>query len=283
MEHELQENERSLIRMAIAEDLGAGDLTSIATIPPNARGTGRIRAKERLVLAGLPYARGVFEEIDPAVDFENNRAEGSLLEPGDVAATISGPMRSLLAGERLALNLLQRLSGIATLTNRFAEAVTGAGAQITDTRKTTPGWRIAEKYAVRIGGGINHRMGLDDMVLIKDNHIEANVSLGEAVRKAKSFVGQGAPILVEIRAEQEIEAAIEAGATRLLLDNMDIDQIARCVRLAGKRVLVEASGSVTLDNVREIALTGVDFISIGAITHSAPAVDMNLKIHIIRE
>jgi nicotinate-nucleotide pyrophosphorylase (carboxylating) len=280
---ELTDMEMELIRMALKEDLGSGDITSEATIPAHLDGAGFIRAKEPLVLAGLPYAKAVFKAIDPNIEFAESSMDGDRLNAGDVAARVSGNLRFLLAGERLALNLLQRLSGVATLTARFARQISDSPARITDTRKTTPLWRRAEKFAVRAGGGVNHRMGLYDAILIKDNHIDANESAAMAVMKARRGCRGDVPIIVEIRTPEEVEPVLAAGATRLLLDNMSPEQLAQCVKIVSRRAITEASGSVTLEKVRAIAATGVDYISIGALTHSPAAADLNFKIKIVHD
>ncbi len=282
MSHTPTELECELIRKALEEDIGSGDITSNATIPAEAVGIGRIRSQGNAVLAGLPYSRRVFEELDKTILFQEVVSKGNRVSPGEIVATVRGPLRSLLAGERLALNLLRHLSGVATITADFVKAVAGTKAKITDTRKTTPLWRAAEKNAVRTGGGVNHRSGLFDHVLLKDNHIDANDSIQEAIKKARRALGPETRITVEIRDEKEIEPALSAGATRLLLDNMEPEQLAGCVRLIGGRAETEASGNVTITSVREIAETGVDFISIGALTHSVPAADFNMKIEKIR-
>ena len=275
--HELTPDERRLVREAIAEDLGAGDITTSATIDEALRAEGTFRAKSPLVLAGSPYARAVFDEVDATCAWTQLLQDGARAETGDALARVEGPMRSLLAAERLALNLLQHLSGVATATAAFVGAVAGTQARITDTRKTIPLWRRAQKYAVVCGGGVNHRFGLFDAVLIKDNHIDANDDLGETVRRAVATAA-GAPVIVEIRRIDEIDAAIDEGATRLLLDNMTPDELAACVRLVNGRAVTEASGNVTLSNVRAVAGSGVDLISVGALTHSVRAADINFKI-----
>ena len=280
MVHELSDFEYQLIRLALKEDLGSGDITSLATIGPEMTGAGFVRAKKPLILAGLPYAKAVFHQVDPSIEFKALKKDGERLESGEAAAEVGGNLRSLLTGERLALNLLQRLCGVATMTAQLVEQAKGYPARITDTRKTTPLWRRAEKYAVALGGGVNHRMGLYDAVLIKDNHIDANESAAAAVKKAREYCGDGVEIIVEIRNIREVDPAIEAGATRLLLDNMPADGLAECVQLINGRAQAEASGSVTLEKVRDIAATGVDFISVGALTHSPVAADLNFKIRI---
>jgi nicotinate-nucleotide pyrophosphorylase (carboxylating) len=261
------------VRAWIAEDLGAGDLTSEAVVPEGARARAVILLKERGVVCGLEPVRAVFEALDPEVAFEAVAAEG--VETQGEIARLEGDARALLAGERLALNLLGRLSGIATLTRRYVDAVDGTGATILDTRKTTPGLRGLEKYAVRCGGGTNHRLGLDDGVLIKDNHLRLAGSVGAAVELAK---GSDVEVEVECESLEEVREALGAGADWILLDNMSPPQLEEAVALAGDRARLEASGGITLDNVRAVAETGVDFISIGALTHSARALDVSLEV-----
>jgi nicotinate-nucleotide pyrophosphorylase (carboxylating) len=269
----------ALIRSALAEDLGPGrrDVTTEAILDPGASGGGEIRANASLVLAGIEAARRTFHALDPDLHFHAAVEDGARLEPGDRVAAIEGDLRAILAGERTALNFLQRLSGVATLTARFVDAVRGTRARILDTRKTAPGWRQLEKYAVRCGGGINHRMGLYDGFLIKDNHLGAAGGLAKAVDRARRAAPE-APLEVEARTIDEFEAALAAGVDRILLDNMDPSRLREAVRRAGGSVPLEASGGVTLENVRAVAETGVDFISIGALTHSAPAADLSLEI-----
>lgn len=273
--HELTPDERRRIREAIAEDLGTGDITTTSTIDAELLAVGTFRAKAPLVVAGSPYARAVFEEIGGECAWTQLVPDGGRAAAGNELARAEGPMRSLLAAERLALNLLQHLSGIATATAAYVNAVAGTRARITDTRKTIPLWRKAQKYAVVCGGGVNHRFGLFDAVLIKDNHIDAVGDIGRAVLRASVAA---APAIVEIRRLDEIDPAIDAGATRLLLDNMTPDELAACVRHVNGRVLTEASGNVTLATVRSVAQSGVDLISIGALTHSVVAADINFKI-----
>ncbi len=269
----------ALIRSALAEDLGPErrDVTTEAILDPGASGEGEIRAKSSLVLAGIEAARRTFHAIDPDLHFYAAVEDGARLEPGDRVAAIEGDLRAILAGERTALNFLQRLSGVATLTARFVDAVRGTRARILDTRKTAPGWRQLEKYAVRCGGGINHRMGLYDGILIKENHLSAAGGLAKAVDRARRAAPE-APLEVEARTIEEFEAALAAGVDRILLDNMEPSRLREAVRRAGGFVPLEASGGVTLENVRAVAETGVDFISIGALTHSAPAADLSLEI-----
>jgi nicotinate-nucleotide pyrophosphorylase (carboxylating) len=269
----------ALVRLALAEDLGAPprDATSEAVIDPEATGAAAIRAKEPLVLAGIEAARATFGAVDPALRFTAERHDGDRLRAGEVAVRIEGSLRAILTAERTALNFLQRLSGIATHTARFVEAVRGTRATILDTRKTTPGWRALEKAAVRAGGGTNHRMGLYDAVLIKDNHVEAAGGVKAAVERARR-AAPGSPIEVEVGSSGELEEALASGAGRILLDNMDLAAIREAVKRVAGQVPLEASGGVTLDRVRAIAECGVDFISVGALTHSAPAANLSLDL-----
>ena len=267
-----------LITLALEEDLGHGDVTSLAVIPAEASATAVIRAKQQLTLAGLGVAQRVFDLLDPRVRLHPRAAEGDQLAVGEAAAEVEGPTRSLLTGERTVLNFLQRLSGVATLTRRFVQAVDGYPARIIDTRKTTPGWRILEKEAVRLGGGFNHRQGLYDGILIKDNHLTAAGGVTLAVERVRAFIPHTLKIQVEVKDLDELDEALAAGVDAVLLDNMDTETMARAAALARGKALTEASGGVTLERVREIAAAGVDLISVGALTHSAPAVDLNMKI-----
>jgi nicotinate-nucleotide pyrophosphorylase (carboxylating) len=273
---------RTLVRLALAEDLGAGDLTTRRLFPRAVKAEGAILAKQAAIVAGLPAARAVFQAVDQGVRFRAGVREGARVEPGTVIATLAGDGRSILAGERVALNFLQHLSGIATLTRRFVDAVQGTRAVILDTRKTTPGLRVLEKYAVRLGGGRNHRMNLSDGILIKDNHIALSGGLRAAVRAAKQRAGRSRrpprPIEVETTSLDDVREALDAGAGIILLDNMPVARIKEALLMIGKRAKTEVSGGVHLHNVREIAATGVDAISIGALTHSAPAVDLSLEM-----
>ncbi len=266
-----------LIDRALAEDLGrAGDLTAQAVVPATATARGRIVARRSGRLAGLPLAQAVFERLDGRVDVRLQAADGDRVAAGATLADLAGPARALLAGERTALNLLGRLSGIATATGQFVDAVAGTRAAIVDTRKTTPGLRALEKYAVRCGGGRNHRFGLDDAVLIKDNHVIVAGSAGEAVRRARAASGHLVAIEVEITRLDQLEEAIGAGADVVMLDNFGLEQLREAVARAAGRVPLEASGGVTLETVAAIAATGVDLISVGWITHSAPTLDVAL-------
>ncbi len=266
------------IREWLAEDLGRGDVTTALLVPPDLGGRGQIVAKAPGVLAGIGVAAEVFRLVDPSVRFDPRADDGDELVPGQTVAELEGPLAAILGGERLALNLLQRLSGIATLTRAYVRAVEGTGAKILDTRKTTPGLRALEKYAVRVGGGHNHRFGLFDGILIKDNHIAAVGGVAEAVRRAKAGAPHHLKVEVEVTSLAELEAALRAGADLVLLDNMDEATIREAVRLAGGRVPLEASGNMTLKRVRRVAEAGVDYISVGALTHSAPALDLSLEV-----
>ncbi len=272
-----------LIDLAIDEDFGAaGDLTSQLLIDPEARGTVRIVARKSGILCGLPIVPLVFERLDALVTVEGRRGDGDELARGDVVAELSGPVVSLLGGERTALNFLTRLSGIATLTQQFVNAVKGTRAQILDTRKTDPGWRVLEKYAVRCGGGVNHRMGLFDAVLIKDNHLAAwgrmpHRDAASAVETARAGAGNGIPVIVEVDTLTQLENVLPARPDIVLLDNMSLEELRTAVSIrdsVGADVLLEASGGITLETVAGVAATGVDRISAGSLTHSAVALDL---------
>jgi nicotinate-nucleotide pyrophosphorylase (carboxylating) len=264
-----------LVERALAEDLGEGDVTSNALVAATLPGAAVLEAREALVVAGLPLAAEVFARLGASLDAAVS--DGARVEPGAVLARVRGSARDLLAAERTALNFLQRLSGVATQTARFVDAVRGTSARIVDTRKTTPGWRALEKYAVRCGGGENHRTGLFDGVLIKDNHIAAVGSTGDAVKRAREHAPAGLRVQVEVESVAAAREALDAGADMLLVDNQPPATIAEVVLLARGRALVEASGGVRLETVAEIARTGVDRISIGALTHSARAVDLAME------
>lgn len=271
---------RETLQRALQEDLGHGDITSLLTIPEQARSSARLIAKEEFVLAGMPFAKEIFSLVDPEVIVVALSGEGSRIRKGDLIAEISGKARSLLAGERTALNILQRISGIATATRAYVDALQGLPVSIVDTRKTTPGMRFAEKYGVRTGGGRNHRFGLYDGILIKDNHIQASGGIRQAVTRARG----GHHLLkvgVEAGSGDEVREAIDAGADVIMLDNMTPPAMAEAVRLIREKnpkIVVEASGNVNLHNIREIAQTGVDIISVGALTHSARAVDISMEM-----
>lgn len=264
-----------IVQRALAEDLP--DITGEAIFPPLERGRARLVAKENGIVAGLAFARAVFTALDPAARVEPLRSDGSVVAAGEAIAVVEATVRALLSGERTALNLLQRASGIATATRRYVEAVGGTRARIYDTRKTAPGLRALDKYAVRVGGGWNHRLGLHDMFLIKNNHIDRIGSLRKAVEKVRAS-GKRAAVMVEVRSLEELEEALAAGADSLLLDNMDPAMLREAVRRAGGRIPLEASGGVTLENVRAIAETGVDRISVGALTHSVRALDISMRM-----
>lgn len=271
----------SQIGAFLAEDLGRGDITTQATVTRNARARGRFLAKEPMVVAGLEAAEAVFSTLDAQQQIEAFASDGEEVEAGKVIARTSGFADVLLAGERVALNLMQRLSGIATQTRRYVRAVEGTNAQIVDTRKTTPGLRMLEKYAVAAGGARNHRFGLDDGVLIKDNHIALAGGVGSAVERARETVGHLHKIEIEVSTEKDLREAIKSGADILLLDNLTPEETARMVAIARElapRVALESSGGITLDNVRAYAEAGVDLISVGALTHSARAMDISFKI-----
>ena len=272
----------ALIDRALAEDTQGGDVTTDALIPSDLTGEARLVAEEDGVLSGLEAALAVFRRVDPGVEIHADLAEGAVLEPGMAIGSVSGPVASILTAERTALNFVRRLSGIATETSKYVREVAGYDVRILDTRKTTPGLRNLEKQAVAAGGGANHRRGLGDGVLIKDNHIEAlrgqGMSLGETVGKARANAPHSLKIEVEIEDPNDVEEAISAGADILLLDNMSTTDMSSAVKLAGGRVLIEASGRVSLGNVREVASTGVDLISVGALTHSSRALDIGLEL-----
>ena len=274
MDTAIDEAFADVVRAALAEDLGeGGDITSTAVIPANLRLAAAMMAREPLVVAGLGAAVMAFRALDPRVAIVADVADGAMLGVGARLLRVEGNGRALLAAERTALNIVQHLSGIATMTRAYVDAVTGTGAILLDTRKTLPGLRVLEKYAVRMGGGTNHRMGLWDAVLIKDNHVAAAGGVGEAVARAKAA---GHVVEVEVDRLDQIEPALAAGADRLLLDNMGVDGLRAAVALVAGRVPTEASGGVRLDTVRAIALTGVTYVSAGRLTQSAPAVDIGL-------
>ncbi|MBI4459132.1 MAG: carboxylating nicotinate-nucleotide diphosphorylase [Acidobacteria bacterium] len=267
-----------IVERALEEDIGVGDLTTDALFPESMSGEAEIIAKQEGILAGLPMAEMTLRKLDEGLLWEAKKPEGAAVSPGEIVAELQGNLRAILRGERVALNFLQRMSGIATRTRQFVEAVKGYPAKILDTRKTAPGLRILDKYAVRMGGGVNHRLGLYDGVLVKDNHLRAAGSIGEAVRRLRQRLPPGERIEIEVCTLREVEEALRTGAEILLLDNMSVAEIERAVELIHQRALVEVSGGVNLDNVRQIAATGVDYISIGALTHSAPALDFSLEL-----
>jgi len=272
-----------LVERALAEDLSRGDVTTEALIADAQQGKASIRAKAKGIIAGTDVARQVFLKVDPELKIDILVKDGGEVNPGDVIAKIEGKAASILRAERVALNFLQHLSGIASETARYVEAVKGLPAQIIDTRKTTPGLRALEKYAVAVGGGKNHRMHLGDAILIKDNHLAAlrsqELSIKEIVARARQKAGDKLKIEIEVRSPREAAEAADAGADIIMLDNMNLDEMRQAVKLINGRALVEASGGITLDKVRPVAETGVDLISVGALTHSAKALDMSLQLH----
>jgi nicotinate-nucleotide pyrophosphorylase (carboxylating) len=267
---------RDLIERALAEDLGAGDLTAQAVVPAGSRASATIVAKQPGTVAGIDVAAAVFGAIDGTLEIESHAADGDPVDAGDLLLVVRGDARAILAGERVALNFLGRLSGIASLTARYVAAVDGTGARILDTRKTTPGLRALEKAAVRAGGGTSHRAGLFDAILVKENHVRVAGGVSEAARRALDAAPAGVVVEVEVESLGELEQALDAGIERVLLDNMEPAHLRAAVELAAGRAELEASGGVTLESVRAVAQTGVDYISIGALTHSAPALDVSL-------
>jgi nicotinate-nucleotide pyrophosphorylase (carboxylating) len=275
MEFSMFEIER-IVRQALQEDIGLGDITTQATIVPGTQARAELVAKDAFVLSGIGVAREVFRQLDRQIAFEALKQDAQTVQKGEVLAWIKGDAATLLQAERVALNLLQRMSGIATLTAQFVAAVAGTGATIVDTRKTTPGLRALEKYSVRMGGGKNHRTSLYDGVLIKENHVAAAGGIAIAIERARARVAHVMKIEIETRDLQEVGAALAAGADILLLDNMTPAELVEAVALVAGRALTEASGGVNLESVREIAETGVDLISVGALTHSYRAVDISM-------
>jgi nicotinate-nucleotide pyrophosphorylase (carboxylating) len=271
-------NWRLLLELALAEDIGPGDVTTPLVVEGDAQGRARIEAREPLVVCGVPIAAAVFEAIDPSLRFESARREGERAEAGQPLAFVSGNLRAILAAERTALNFLGRMCGVASAARRFAAAVEGTGARIVDTRKTLPGWRALDKYATAVGGALNHRAGLYDGILLKDNHVALAGGVALAVKSARAAAPAGLRIQVEVESEADAVAAVEAGADFLLLDNCTIPQLRAIAARVGDRALLEASGGVRIENVRAIAETGVRRISIGWLTHSAPAADVALEI-----
>jgi nicotinate-nucleotide pyrophosphorylase (carboxylating) len=267
-----------VVRSALAEDIGSGDITTLATIPQDHESTAVMLAKQEGIVAGLEVAATVFRLLDKNIVFRPELQDGARVSDGVLLATVSGATRAILTAERTALNFVQRMSGIATLTNRYIALVAHTGARILDTRKTSPGLRRLEKYAVSMGGGTNHRFGLDDGILIKDNHVAVAGGVAAAIRAAKSNAPHTLRIEVEVDDLNQLREAIDAGADVVLLDNMPLEIIRKAVELTQRRVLLEASGGITLENIADVAETGVDMISIGALTHSAPALDISLDI-----
>lgn len=262
----------------LEEDVGRGDRTTEAVVPPELQGRARIEARQEAVIAGLDVAEEVFRQVGSALKWVAEMNDGDRVRPGDAIARIEGSLGEILTAERTALNILQRLSAVATATRRAVEAIAGTGAKVVDTRKTTPGLRILEKYAVRVGGGHNHRSGLDDGILVKDNHIMAARGVGEATRRAVAAAPHGLVVEVEVTDLDGLREAIDNGATAVLLDNMTPDEVRKAAEVAAGRVVLEASGGITLSNIRDYAEAGADLISLGALTHSAPAVDLALEV-----
>lgn len=271
----------TLIGSALDEDIGSGDITTACTVPQTAVGKAFIVAKEPLVLAGIAVAKRVFLTVNSDLELALLLEDGSRAMPGERLLEVTGNLAAILMAERTALNFLQRLSGIATLTRSFVDKVANTSVRILDTRKTTPGWRFLEKAAVKAGGGYNHRFGLYDGILIKDNHIVAAGGIRQAVMAVRACEKSRLKVQVEVETLDQLAEAISAGSDAVLLDNMDIDTMAEAVQRAGGRILLEASGGITLENVREVADTGVDLISAGALTHSARAVDMSMEIEAV--
>lgn len=266
------------VRAALEEDIGRGDITSEAIVSPDINGEGYIISRADGILAGLLYARQAFKLVDEKIDFNSLVSDGAKIKKNTEIARVTGSARAILTAERVALNFLQRLSGIATATAVAVQAARPWGVQVTDTRKTIPGLRLAEKYAVSVGGGKNHRMGLDDAVLIKDNHLKIAGGVSRAVAQARQRVGHLVKIEVEVEMLEQVREALEAGADVIMLDNMDLDQMRRAVEMVAGRAIVEASGGITPDTVAEVASTGVDVISLGWITHSALPLDISLEL-----
>lgn len=262
----------------LAEDAARGDLTTRLVVPPGTSGRARLEARSAGVIAGLDAAAACFGAAGGDLKWVEEVEDGERVTSGDVLARVDGELAAILLAERVALNILGRLSGIATLTRTYADAVSGTGAKVVDTRKTTPGLRVLEKFAVAVGGGFNHRFGLDDGVLIKDNHIAAAGNVAEATRRAVAAAPHGMKVETEVQDIEQMRAAIDAGADIVMLDNMSPDDVASAVEVAAGRVQLEASGGITIDNIRSYAETGVDLISVGALTHSAPVLDVALEV-----
>ncbi len=272
----------TIVRTAIMEDIGWGDITTEILIPEDLQGQGSLLMKADGVLAGIKIAKDVFLNVDTTLTFTILKKDGARVKKGDIISNVRGTVSSILKAERTALNFLQRLSGTATLTSRFIEALTGLQTRVTETRKTTPGLRYLEKYAVRVGGGINHRHHLGDGILIKDNHLvasqRAGLSLTQVIQKARDKAPHTLKIEVEVTTVKDAVIAAEAGADIILLDNMTFEEMRNAVQSVGGRAMLEASGGITLENARQIAETGVDLISVGALTHSAPSLDISLEL-----
>lgn len=278
MDPSLKQQARQLVEQSLREDLGGGDLTTQTLFPEAVPACAELIAREDLILAGMEIAGMVFNHLDPSLRIQTHVRDGARVQAETPLVRVEGDGRSILMGERVALNFLQRLSGIATLTHRFVTALQGYSAKIMDTRKTTPGWRDLEKYAVRQGGGQNHRFNLNTGILIKDNHLELAGGLGQAVEKTKREFSHPLRVEVETTHLAEVQKALSAGADIIMLDNMPVEEMKQAVKMIAGRAVVEASGGITLQNVVPIAATGVDWISVGALTHSAPAADISLTL-----
>ena len=269
-----------IITLALNEDIGTGDITTLSTIPADKTATGRFVAKEDMIICGIDLAAHIFGRVDPSIELKVNFKDGDAVKKGDVIAVVSGNAQNVLTGERTALNFMQRLTGIATRTHASVAEVAGTNAKITDTRKTTPGLRVLEKYAVRVGGGTNHRFNLADGVLIKDNHIAVSGGIQNAVKNARAVIPHTLKIEVEVETKEQLAEALDAGADIIMLDNMSNDLMRECVGIVAGRALVEASGNMGEKSLREVAETGVDIISVGALTHTVKAADISLKFQI---
>lgn len=268
---------KDIVKRALLEDIGTGDITTISTVPEDKQITGSFLAKEDGILCGLGVVRAVFAEVDKSVSLITAFKDGDTLKKGEVFAKVKGNARSILSGERVALNFMQRMSGIATYANKIQGELAGYKTKILDTRKTTPGLRVIEKYAVRVGGAYNHRYNLSDGVLIKDNHIEASGSITAAVNNAREVIPHTLKIEVEVKNFDEVKEALSVGADILMLDNMSVEEMAEAIKIIDSRALVEASGNMDQKPIAEVAAAGVDFISLGALTHSVKALDISLK------
>ena len=269
-----------IITLALNEDIVTGDITTLSTIPEDKTATGRFVAKEDMIICGIDLAKHIFGRVDPSIEMKANFKDGDAVKKGDVIAVVSGNAQNVLTGERTALNFMQRLTGIATRTHASVAEVAGTNAKITDTRKTTPGLRVLEKYAVRVGGGTNHRFNLADGVLIKDNHIAVSGGIKNAVKNARAVIPHTLKIEVEVETKEQLAEALDAGADIIMLDNMSNDLMRECVGIVAGRALVEASGNMGEKSLREVAETGVDIISVGALTHTVKAADISLKFQI---
>ncbi len=271
----------SLLELAFAEDIGEGDHTTLCCISPTEQGASKLLIKEEGILAGIEIAKAVFSKLDSELEIEVYIEDGSRVKPGDEAFVVRGKVQSILQAERLVLNIMQRMSGIATITNKYVKLLKGTKAKVLDTRKTTPGMRILEKQAVKIGGGVNHRIGLFDMILLKDNHVDFAGGIENAVKRAQQYLkdkNKNLKIEIEVRSIDELKEALRLGGVdRIMLDNFTTDSTRDAVEIVNGRVELESSGGITFDTIRDYALTGVDFISVGALTHSVKSLDMSLK------